>query len=364
MTATTVSPIPEATTNPDRRGRRAAGRGRHSLVRMIAARIVALPVLMFVVATLTFFLVHSLPGDPARDIAGTYATPAVLQQIREQLGISGSIWSQYTTFLKDLFHGSLGTSYASHATITSEIGQRFFPTLELAAAAVLFALVWGLLLGVVSAWWANRRPDSIVRGVVSLEQAVPDFVAGLVLIFLLTFKTGVLPQPTGQLGLLDAAPPVHTHAALIDAIIAGQWSIAWTAFQHLILPAVSLGFVIAAAFARVSRSTLKSALEGPQIEFARACGLRSRQVLYYASTTARTPVITLLAMVGGAVLGGTAIIENVFSWGGLSAWGVTSIIKKDVPSVLGFVIVTGAITIICFLVLDVIVLLLDPRVRR
>lgn len=362
MTATPVSPTLEATV-PDRSARR-RGPGGHHLLRMVVARIAALPVLMFVVATLTFFLVHSLPGDPARDVAGSYATPAVLAQIRRQLGISGSIWSQYKTFLNDLFHGSLGTSYASHEAVTSEIAQRFWPTAELSLAAVIFALVWGLLLGVVSAWWANRRPDSVVRGIVSLEQAIPDFVAGLVLIFLLTFKTGLLPQPTGQLGLLDTAPPVHTHAALIDAVIAGQWSVAWQAFLHLILPAVSLGFVIAAAFARVSRSTLKSALEGPQIEFARACGLRTRQVLYYASTTARTPVITLLAMVGGAILGGTAIIESVFSWGGMAAWGVTSITKKDVPSVLGFVLVTGAITIICFLILDVIVLLLDPRMRR
>jgi peptide/nickel transport system permease protein len=331
---------------------------------MIALRIVALPVLLFIVATLTFFLVHALPGDPARDIAGAYATPAVLQQIRQQLGIAAPLGTQYTTFLDQLMHGSLGTSYTSHDPVTTDIATRIMPTVELAIAAVLFAVVWGLLLGFIGAWWANRRPDSVVRGVVSIEQAIPDFVAGLVLIFLLTFKTGVLPQPTGQLGLLDTSPPSVTHAALIDALLAGQWPVAWQAFLHLVLPAISLGFVIAAAFARLGRSTMKSALEGPQIEFARACGLRRRQILYYASTVARTPLITLLAMVGGAILGGTAIVENVFSWGGLASWGVDSITHKDVPAVLGFVLVTGAITIVAFLILDIVVLLLDPRVRR
>lgn len=347
---------------------RPAGRAPRSnaavLIRMIGMRIVALPILLFIAATLTFFLVHALPGDPARDIAGAYATPDVLKQIREQLGIAAPLSSQYTTFLHGLAHGSLGTSYTSHIAVTKEITTRLMPTVELAVAAVLFALVWGLFLGVIAAWWANRRPDSIVRGVVSIEQAVPDFVAGLVLIFLLTFKTGLLPQPTGQLGLLDQSPKPVTHAMLIDSILAGQWDTAWTAFLHLVLPAVSLGFVIAAAFARLSRSTMKAALEGPQIEFARACGLRNRQVVYYASTVARTPVITLLAMVGGAIIGGTAIIENVFSWGGLASWGVDSITHKDVPAVLGFVLITGAITIVAFLILDVVVLILDPRVRR
>lgn len=363
MTATSLNTAVEDAT-VDRPAPRSARGSKYVLTRMIALRIVALPVLLFIVATLTFFLVHALPGDPARDIAGPYATPQVLQQIRGQLGIAAPLGTQYTTFLSQLAHGGLGTSYTSHDAVTADIASRIMPTVELAVAAVGFALVWGLALGFVGAWWANRRPDSVVRGIVSIEQAVPDFVAGLVLIFLLTFKTGLLPQPTGQLGLLDTSPPTVTHAALIDALLAGQWDVAGQAFLHLVLPAVSLGFVIAAAFARLGRSTMKAALESPQIEFARACGLRRRQVLYYASTIARTPLITLLAMVGGAILGGTAIIENVFSWGGLASWGVDSITHKDVPAVLGFVLVTGAITIVAFLVLDIVVLLLDPRVRR
>lgn len=329
---------------------------------LIIRRLLLIPVLVFIVATVSFFVLHLLPGDPARQIAGQYATPQTLHKIRVQLGIDTSVWNQYAKFVSGIAQGSLGRSYSNHATVLSEIGQRLPSDIELIAAALLFAVTWGLLAGVASAHWRGRWPDSVLRVFIGAEQATPDFVVGLVLIFLLAFKAGILPEPSGQLDLSATSPPRHTGAAAIDALIAGQWSVLGSALLHLVLPAVALGSVIAAVLARVTRAAVAGGLRSTQIEFARACGLRERTILRSAISMSRTSVITYLAMILGSLVGGTAIIESIFSWNGIGQWGLTSITNRDLPAIQGFVIVAGSLTLFIYVVLDVVVAVLDPRV--
>lgn len=150
---------------------------------------------------------------------------------------------------------------------------------------------------------------------------------------------------------------------VIDSLLAGDWAAFSDSFGHLVLPAVSLGLVVAAIFAKISRSSMASALISAQVEFARACGLRERTVIRYAVTTARTSFLTYLAIIIGSLLGGTAIIEKVFNWNGVAEWGLNAIGQLDLPAIQGFIIVVGTATIVIYLLLDVLVLLLDPRLR-
>ena len=150
---------------------------------------------------------------------------------------------------------------------------------------------------------------------------------------------------------------------VVDSLLHGDWTAFTDSLGHLILPAVSLGIVLTAIFAKISRSSLASALTSAQVEFARACGLREGTVIRYAATTARTSFLTYLAITIGALLGGTAIIEKVFGWNGVAQWGLNSISQLDLPAIQGFIIVVGTVTIVIYLLLDVLVLLLDPRLR-
>lgn len=331
--------------------------------RHIGMRLIILPISIFVLASLAFLLVHVLPGDPARAVAGGYAAPSVLATIRHQLGLDKPLLTQYGNTLAGLLHGNLGISYSSKTSVASEIFKRLPGDVELVIAAALVAVVLGLGLGFIGAYWEARLPDRISRIVVSFQQSLPDFVIGLLLVYLLFFRAGLFPAPLGQLGVSDAPPLKLTGMIVLDSALRGQWSTFADAMAHLILPAVSLGFVLAAVFAKISRSSLTEALRSPQTEFARACGMRERTVIYYASTVARTPFLTYVAIVVGSALGGVAIIEKVFNWDGAAEWGVNAIFSSDLSAIQGFIIVLGTAAILIYFILDVAVMFLDPRVK-
>jgi peptide/nickel transport system permease protein len=150
---------------------------------------------------------------------------------------------------------------------------------------------------------------------------------------------------------------------LVDTLVAGDLNAFVLAGQHLLLPVLALGIVYAAYFGKTARSTMATALDSTQVEFARACGLSEWKVVYYAFLQARTPILTYGAILFGALIGGAAIIETIFSWPGAGSWALTAILSLDIPVIQGFILAAGFVTITVFLLLDVLILLLDPRVR-
>jgi ABC-type dipeptide/oligopeptide/nickel transport system permease component len=330
---------------------------------MLLGRLILLPVSLFIMASLAFILVRVLPGDPAQLLAGQYATPQAVHQIRVELGLNRSLGAQYGEFLSRLVRGDLGTSYLTQAPVRTEIFSRLPGDIELIGAALVLALIFGPVLGTIAAYWRGKVPDRVARAIISVQQSLPDFVIGLLLIYLLYYRAGVLPPPTGQISLGITPPGTITGMPVIDSLLHGDWTAFSDSVGHLILPAVSLGLVLTAIFAKISRSSLASALNSAQVEFARGCGLRERTVIRYAVTTARTSFLTYLAIIIGSLLGGAAIIEKVFDWNGVAEWGINSISQLDLPAIQGFIIVVGTATIVIYLLLDVLVLLLDPRLR-
>ncbi len=334
-----------------------------TLTKLIARRLLLLPVSLLVLATLSFGLVELMPGNPAVTVAGQFATPEEIAAIERQLGLDKPLAVRYVTYLGDAVRGDFGRSYFTGRPVLSELGSRLPATIEMVALALVVAGLLGLLLGTVSAYFRRRAADRVSRGIVTVMQSVPDFVLALTLVYFLFYLARVAPAPVGRIGLSSGRPPDVTGFLLIDTLIAGRPDMFGEALSHLMLPVLSLGIVYAAFFAKVTRSTMVPALNSPQVEFARATGLPEWRVVHYAFLAARTPILTYGAILFGTLVGGAAIVETIFSWQGAGQWALDSILKVDIPVIQGFVLAAGIITILLYLVLDVVVRLLDPRVR-
>jgi ABC-type dipeptide/oligopeptide/nickel transport system permease component len=329
----------------------------------IVKRLLLVLVSLWALVTVAFLLVALLPTDPARAVAGQYATPEDIAAVAHKLGLDQPLWQRYLDFLGELLHGSLGTDIFTNVPIADEIGQRLPSTLELIILSMVVAAVVGLGLGALSAYYHRRWQDRVASGIVSVLQAVPDFIIAVVVLYLFFHVLGWLPGPEGQLSIATTRPPTVTGMILLDSLLAGQWDTFVDAVRHAVLPCLALGLALGALFARVSRVALREALESDQTRFARAMGLRESTVLRYAFLTSRTPILTYAAIMFASLVGGTAIIETVFNWNGVSQWSVQAMLANNFPGIQGFIVVAGTITLLVYVVLDVLTGILDPRLR-
>lgn len=332
-------------------------------LRFAAWRLLFMLVSLWAIASITFLLVAILPSNPAAAIAGPYATPEQVAQVENSLGLHDPLYQRYFEFLGRTLRGDLGTSVYDGTSINQEIAQLIPSTFELIIASLIIAVPVGIALGAVGAYFHRKFADRASSLLVGILQSIPDFVLAVVLIYLFSAVLKIAPGPEGQLSIISVPPPRVTGMIAVDAILTGKPSLISDALAHLALPALTLGLVIAAVFARISRASLSEALESDQTKFARASGLPEWRVVQYAFLTSRTPVLTYGAIIFGALFGGTAIVETIFNWNGLSQWSVTSMLRTDYPAIQGFVLVAGAITLVVFALLDVLAGFLDPRVR-
>lgn len=295
-------------------------------------------------------------------IAGGFATDERVAEIEEELGLDQPLLTRYTNYLGDLSNGDLGESFYTRRSVREEILERLPNSIELIVPALALAALLGLALGSVSAYFRQRMPERVMRLVITATQSVPDFLLALLLIYVVFFVLGWAPSPVGRLGIVENPPEPITNFLIVDSVLRGQWAILGSLMYHLMLPVLALGVVYSAYFAKTSRTALTSSLGSQQVEFARACGLPERQVFWYAFLAVRTPLLTYGAILLGSLLGGAAIVETIFSWRGLGQWALDAMLKLDLPAIQGFVLVVGLLTLLIYLLLDLVVLILDPRV--
>lgn len=332
------------------------------IFRYARRRLLFLPVAMFVVVTLAFLLANVLPGNPVGVIAGPAASEDQMAEIEARLGLNEPLITRYTAFLGDLVHGDLGRSFYTNREVTASIG-RFLPnTLELVVLSLTLSMIIGVGLGTVVAYWNNRAPAGIARVFVTAFQSIPEFFLALLLIYMLFFVAGWAPAPVGRLGLLEKPPSRITGALIVDSVLQGEWSTLRSALAHSVLPVLTLGIYYSSFFAKTTIASLVPALESKQVEFARASGLPERVVLQYAFRQARTPILTYGGILLAALMGGAAIVETIFSWGGVGEWAIDTVLDLDIPALQGFIVVAGLATVVVFLALDLLVAILDPRV--
>lgn len=336
---------------------------RRGMARYLLRRIALIPLSLFVLVTFSFLLVELMPGDPVTNILGPFASEGEVERIRSELGLDLPLGERYLDYVGSLLRGDLGTSFYTRQPVIDSIATFLPNTIELMVMSIAVALVLGLVLGTIAAVFRNRLPDKMTRAVITALQSVPDFLLGLLLIYLLFTQLGVADAPTGRLGVGSTRPEGATGFLIVDSLLARDFSLLSETLRKSVMPVLTLGLVYAAFFAKTARATLSESLRSDQVAFARVCGLPRHQVLRYAFTTARTPIVTYGTIVFASLIGGASIVETVFSWRGLGQWGLASILNLDIPAIQGFVLITGVATLLLYLLLDLVTTAMDPRVR-
>lgn len=333
------------------------------MIRYIVSRLAIAFALLIGLISLSFGLVSLLPGDPAIALLGDYATPQDIARIHTELGLNKPLGERYLHYLGGALTGDLGKSFFTGIPVAQELWTRLPNTLVYLIPGLALALLLGLAMGTFAAYRSGRLPDRTFTAGVSVLMAMPEFVLALLLLFIFYQQLHLAPAPLGMLSSADIPPPKVTGSTVVDAVISGQWKILGSIFSRAVLPIVTMGLFFAAPFGKTVRTGLLQILNSPQIEFARACGLRPFQVYRYALSDVRASIMTYLVLLFAASLSGAAIIESVFSWPGIGGWALDGVLKGDMPVIQGFVLVMGAASLLGYVILDTLITLLDPRTR-
>jgi peptide/nickel transport system permease protein len=320
-----------------------------------------IPVLLGV-SLIVFFVMRVFTADPAAAILGQHATDKQIAELRESLGFNDPLIVQYWNYLKNLIRGDLGSSLYSQTKVADELFARFPATIELAISAVIFASVFGVGAGVISAVKKNSIFDYIGMSAALIGVSIPIFWLGVMLILLFSVILGWLPV-SGRIDML-MSPPEITGFYLIDTFSTGNFEMFKDAFRHLILPSVTLGMYSTAVIARMTRSAVLETLEQDYVRTARAKGLKEKTVIViHALRNAALPIVTVIGLQLGSLLGGAVLTETVFAWPGIGKYTVDAITRSDYPVVQGAVLLVAFIFVIVNLFVDLIYAALDPRIK-
>ena len=300
----------------------------------------AIPTL-FAVATLVFLVIRVLPGDPAQAILGEYATAQSVARLREQMGLNRPLVVQYLDFMGGLARGDLGRSLMNNKPVTEQILAAFPYTLDLTLAGIGLGLLMGVPTGIVTALKRNALPDYVGRVLSLVGLSIPSFYLGILLLIAFSLKLNWFP-------MVGAGEPGD---------LVGQ-------LHHLCLPALSLGLLLAAYLTRVTRSSVLEILREDFVRTARAKGLREHLVVYkHAVRNALIPIVTVIGIYVGLLLGGSVLVEVVFSRPGLGKLLVGSMTTRDYVTVQSTLVVFAGVIVLVNLVVDLLYGFIDPRVR-
>ncbi len=332
-------------------------------MRYLFSRLLWLPVVLWAVASLTFLVLRLVPGDPMGQVATLILDPAQVERTRAAWGLDQPIWSQYLVFLGSALRGDLGISMTSGLPITQLIFEKLPPTIELAIFAMIIATLIGVGIGVLSATTRHKSVDYTARSLAILGMSVPWFWIAIMFIYLFSVRMRWFPVG-GRIGV-GVDYTTITNFILLDQLLTGNWAAFGSALRHITLPALAIGLTSAGFIMRMTRSALLEVMRRDYIRSARAKGLRNRTVVYgHALRNAMLPVITLLGLQFGALLGGAVITELVFSWPGMGRLMLDGILRRDYAVVQGAVIFVAAFYVLANLAVDLSYHYLDPRLRK
>ncbi|AWK85470.1 ABC transporter permease subunit [Azospirillum thermophilum] len=334
------------------------------MLRFILTRVSLVIPTFLGITLLTFFLIRLVPGDPIEVRVGERGiSPERLALLRHEMGLDQPLWQQFLDYIGQVLSGDLGMSLVTRNSVLSEFLSLFPATLELALAAMLFAVVVGLPAGILAAVRRGSVLDHGVMGISLTGYSMPIFWWGLLLILFFSVGLGWTPV-SGRLDLLYYIEPV-TGFMLIDTLMAGEYDAFWSAIHHLILPMVVLGTVPLAVVARMTRSAMLEVLGEDYIRTARAKGLSSSRVIgMHALRNALIPVVTVIGLQVGTLLGGAILTETIFSWPGVGKWLIESINRRDYPALQGGVLLIASSVIAVNLLVDLLYGVLNPRIRH
>ena len=297
-------------------------------------RLVGLAPTLLIVAVLVFLFVHMLPGDPARLAAGQDADLETVQLVRKELGLDKPLPEQFVRFFTNIVQGDLGTSIRTRRPVSVEIAERFMPTLLLTLVSMAWSVVFGMGIGIISAVYRNRWPDRLGMTLAVSGISFPAFALGMLLMQIFSVDLGWLPT-----------------------VGANSW-------QHYILPSITLGAAVAAVMARFTRASFVEVIQEDFVRTARAKGLRERIVIIkHCLRNALIPVVTMMGLQFGFLLGGSIVVEAVFNWPGLGRLLVDSVNMRDYPVIQALVLLFSLEFILINLVVDMLYGFINPTIR-
>ncbi|MEZ0320936.1 MAG: ABC transporter permease [Thermus sp.] len=330
----------------------------------VLRRLLGLVPVLFGITLLVFLFLQLIPGDPAQAILGERGTPEQLAALREKLGLNKPLYVQYLTFVKNILTGDLGTSAVSTIPVAEELKRRWPATFELALAATLVAVIFGIPVGILAAVRKNSLLDTLSMSLSLVGVSMPVFWLGLLLVYL--FAVNLHWLPTGGRLSTDLAIDFRpiTGFLVLDGMLALKPEVLMDALRHLILPALTLGTIPLAILTRITRSAMLEVLSQDYVRTARAKGLAEHQViLKHALKNALLPVVTIVGLQFGTLLGGAILTETIFSWPGIGSYIYEGILNRDYPVVQAGVLVVATVFVLVNLLVDLSYALLDPRIQ-
>jgi peptide/nickel transport system permease protein len=332
------------------------------VLRFVVRRVLgAIPVL-FGLSVILFLFLRLLPGDPAIAILGQHATPQLIAQIHETLGLDKPLYVQYLNYLANLLQGNFGASIIDSRTVVDTFLQRFPVTIELTIGALIFAVGLGIPLGRLAARHPNGWIDGLVTVISLFGISIPIFVLGYTMVYVFGVQLHWLPA----LGALDPRLGVTavTHFPIIDAILSGKPNAVIDSISHLILPAIALGSIPLATVTRITRAAVIDVSNEDYVRTARAKGLtQSRVDDRHIMRNAWLPVTTVIGLQVGSLLAGAVLTETVFTWNGVGSWVVSSIQNHDYIVVQSLILIFATIFLVVNLIVDIGYAFLNPRIR-
>jgi len=325
------------------------------------------------VSVIVFYLTHGVPSawNPLSAYITPKMAPSVVQQIIVSHGFNQPAYIQYFYWLRDVLQGNWGNAgnEASGIPVTKVFAQRFPFTVELASVATILTVVLGIPLGIISALRNNKLPDHLSRVFALTGYSTPSYWIGFVLQLVFFYYFGVwglpsLPSHGALSETLNGAVPAVTGLPILDGLAAGNLGYAWDAFLHVILPSFTLAFISLGYLARIVRASMLEVLRQDYIILARSKGLRERVVIYrHALRNALIPAATLTGLFLAGLLGGAIITEYIFSWPGVGRLSLAAVFAGDANFVAFYTLVTAVIIVAANLIVDILYVYLDPRIK-
>ena len=334
-------------------------------LKFIGKRLIYLVVMLFGVATLVFILTKMIPGDPTVANLSQRALndPEVVAAYRAKYGLDQPVFVQYILYIKNLLHLDLGTSIRTNKPVLDELARCYPATIELALFAIILAALLGILFGVISAIKRNSILDQVVRALSVTGVSIPSFWFALLVLYFFYYKLHIFPGP-GRLSNSFSAPATVTGMYVIDSLIEGNPAKALDALQHLILPGLVLAAFTMGLITRTTRSNLLDVMSTDYIRTARAKGLnRVGLIVRHALGNALIPVLTVIGLGLGNLLGGMVLVETIFNWPGVGQFAYESVLSVDYPSIIGVALLIALNYMVINTVVDILYGVIDPRVR-
>jgi len=337
------------------------------MARFVAVRTLRLVLVLIAITIVSFAFMKAVPGDPVAIRLGEHASAAEAAALRTSLGLDKPWYVQLGLYMAHAARGDLGRSVVDNESVAGKLAQYFPATVELALAAMIVAIAFGIPLGIIAAVKFRSLADALTMSLALLGVSIPVFWLGWMLVYLLSvvpsyYGLNLFPI-SGRISLQFTVTPI-THLVLLDALLEGNWQAAGDALWHLVLPALTLGTIPLAIVAKITRSGMLDVLRSDYIRTARAKGLSERAVLlHHALRNALVPILTVIGLQTGLLLGGAVLTEHIFAWPGVGRLAFDAISNRDMPLVNGVILLFATVFVVVNTIVDLLYAAVNPRIR-